>query len=38
MDPAEGLDNAVSWWDREKFKVGIILGYAVALLQVWWGS
>lgn len=35
MDPAEAADAALSWWDREKFKVGYLLGFASAILLVW---
>ena len=35
MDPAEALDNGLSWWDREKFKIGFFLGFAAALFLVW---
>lgn len=38
MDPAEALDNSLSWYDREKFKIGFFLGFVAALVLVWMGS
>lgn len=31
MDPAEALDDTVTWWGREKFWVGYLLGVLTAI-------
>jgi len=34
-DPARAADEAISWWDREKFKIGFVLGFLTACWMVW---
>lgn len=34
-DPADALDNTVSWWDDHKFMVGWLIGFLSALMLVW---
>jgi hypothetical protein len=38
LDPAQTADDAVSWLDREKFKIGFFLGFVSALFLVWWAK
>ena len=37
-DPAQALDDGLTWWDREKFKVGFFAGFVSAIFVVWLGS
>jgi len=37
-NPAEVLDDTMTWWDCEKFKVGYLLGFLSALGLVWLGK
>lgn len=37
-DPAQALDDSLTWWDREKFKAGFLLGFLSAIFLVWCGS
>lgn len=37
-DPADLADGLIVWWDRNKFTVGWLLGFACGLLLVWLGK
>lgn len=35
MNPAEAVDETLSWWEAHRFQVGYFLGFASAILLVW---